>query len=481
MAAFVAAIGLGGLIGWKADIPGLHSWTAWTGWEAPGGAVAMLVCGACLWLQVPEVIPPWRRRVALGLSIITGALALMACIEEWFGVELTIDDLFFKIGLQKEIGDMPGNGASITLLCACVSFVLFRTRSLPALCVSTVGTSGCLILSLTAVFGFSLGVDPGSPFWRIFGMSIQTALAFLVLGGGLIAGRPDRPLIATISSPHAGGVMARRILPVAIGLPLLLAGIQLVSERVGNASPSASVALRVSLFVSVQTIVVLISAYALNRTDNKRREAEESRRLMLDELDHRVKNTLASVVAMCEQTLGSVKSMEEFRAAFIGRVHAMARAHEALASRRWDGVSIRELVETTMAPFATSGRSSFRLDGDEAVLPAAAAVPVAATLHELATNAAKHGALSESGGGISVEWSRPADGGMDIRWTERSPKRTGARSAPVHSGGFGTTLIRGLVAHELKGSTDLEIDDEGVRCRIHVPAGAAGHGSGVAT
>jgi len=202
---------------------------------------------------------------------------------------------------------------------------------------------------------------------------------------------------------------------------------------------------------------------------------------MLDELDHRVKNTLASVVAMCEQTLGSVKSMEEFRAAFIGRVHAMARAHEALASRRWDGVSIRELVETTMAPFATSGRSSFRLDGDEAVLPAAAAVPVAATLHELATNAAKHGALSESGGGISVEWSRPADGGMDIRWTERSPKRTGARSAPVHSGGFGTTLIRGLVAHELKGSTDLEIDDEGVRCRIHVPAGAAGHGSGVAT
>jgi hypothetical protein len=121
----------------------------------------------------------------------------------------------------------------------------------------------------------------------------------------------------------------------------------------------------------VQTIVVLISAYALNRTDNKRREAEESRRLMLDELDHRVKNTLASVVAMCEQTLGSVKSMEEFRAAFIGRVHAMARAHEALASRRWDGVSIRELVETTVAPFATSGRSSFRLDGDEAVLPAA--------------------------------------------------------------------------------------------------------------
>jgi hypothetical protein len=81
MAAFVAAIGLGGLIGWKADIPGLRSWTAWTGWEAPGGAVAMLVCGACLWLQVPEVIPPWRRRVALGLSIITGALALMATVS----------------------------------------------------------------------------------------------------------------------------------------------------------------------------------------------------------------------------------------------------------------------------------------------------------------------------------------------------------------------------------------------------------------
>lgn len=472
MAALVGAIGLGGLVGWEAGVPWLMHWASWSGWEAPGGALAMLACAASLWLQLPVNVPRWRRRLAQGVSAATGIVALTAALEHASGIDLVFDDVLFTIGLPAPPDGAAGNsgfGATMTLLCASMSLVLLRTRSLPALCVSTASTSGALVLSLTALFGYSLDVSRDSGFWKLFGMALQSAVGFLVLGGGIMAGRPDRPLVATIISPHAGGIMARRILPFALGLPILLAVIQLMGEQAEGGSRSASMALRISLFVSLQTIVVLVSAYALNRTDARRRAAEESRRRMLDELDHRVKNTLASVISVCEQTLDSSRSLEEFRRAFMGRVHAMARAHEALAAHRWDGVSVRTLVETTMAPFVNEGNPRVRIDGRETLLPAAATLPVAATLHELATNAAKHGALSGPGGGIDVKWSSPSGGGTSIRWTETPGKAGGGRSRPVHSGGFGTTLIRGLVAHELKGSTDLVIDETGVRCSIFVP------------
>lgn len=194
------------------------------------------------------------------------------------------------------------------------------------------------------------------------------------------------------------------------------------------------------------------------------READKRQRLMMAELDHRVKNNLAAVATIAEQTLSSTDSMEEFRAAFTGRLIALARTHEALARSRWEGIDLHQAVELVLGAYLMSDPPRIRFEGDRMHLPARAAMPVCLAIHELATNAVKYGALANAEGEVRLRWWREDDGSTMIEWREQD----GPTVKPPAGAGMGRRLIEGLIVYELRGEVDITFPPGGVVCRIRL-------------
>jgi two-component sensor histidine kinase len=188
---------------------------------------------------------------------------------------------------------------------------------------------------------------------------------------------------------------------------------------------------------------------------------------MMRELDHRVKNTLAAVLGICEQTFASSPSTEEFCTAYRGRLLAMARTHESLAAAKWHGARLRELVTSTVGALLPGESGRLVVEGPDVLLPSTAALPIAVTLHELATNAVKYGAWSRplKPGRIRISWTLDANHTLHLEWQESDGP---AVEPPTHSG-FGTHLVQGMISHELRGRVDLAFLKTGVNCQITVP------------
>jgi PAS domain S-box-containing protein len=151
----------------------------------------------------------------------------------------------------------------------------------------------------------------------------------------------------------------------------------------------------------------------------ERKQGEEQQRVLMAELDHRVKNALATVSAVVSQTQQGSRSIADFVAALDGRIRSLARTHELLSSRGWDGVSLSELVRRVLAPYATGNNAE--IDGPELTLSAEAGQVVSMVLYELTTNAAKHGALSVHDGRVSVHWHGPSKRDADARSSGKKP------------------------------------------------------------
>jgi PAS domain S-box-containing protein len=211
----------------------------------------------------------------------------------------------------------------------------------------------------------------------------------------------------------------------------------------------------------------LVGASIITRDISERRRAEERQKLLLAELSHRVKNTLATVLSIANQTLSRAESLDEFSRSFRGRIQALAAAHSLLTAVNWDVAALRVLVEQALQPYASSDRSNLRISGDEVLLRPSAALTFSLVLHELATNAAKYGALQKPGGFVAVDCRVRSNGGheLHLHWAESGgpPVRPPARR------GFGLELIERSVAHELGGQAVLEYRIDGVSCEITVP------------
>ena len=197
----------------------------------------------------------------------------------------------------------------------------------------------------------------------------------------------------------------------------------------------------------------------------ERKRAEEHQRVLIAELDHRVKNVLATVSAVAAQTLETSSSMSHFVAALDGRIRSMASAHELLSTRQWRGMSMAELVRREFAAYA--GSNNTKIDGPEVMLSAEAGQAMAMVIHELVTNAAKYGALSTQSGRVLVRWYRKLNGSAQLVlvWQETGGPRV---EAPKKSG-YGTGVVRDLIPYEFGGSVDLSFASEGVRCRLEIP------------
>ena len=196
----------------------------------------------------------------------------------------------------------------------------------------------------------------------------------------------------------------------------------------------------------------------------KHHETEAALRFAMRELDHRVKNTLATVQSVADQTLRSTTSMSEFSDAFSGRIQALARIHGALAARRWEGMMLTELVELVVGPYRHHA-GSISVDCDGSFVWSELVRVLGMTLHELATNAAKYGALSSRQGRVAISSRIDAGDGsrLHICWAEHDGPPVGA---PARRG-FGMRLIEEALGYEIAGSvTTLRFPDHG-RCDRH--------------
>jgi len=206
-----------------------------------------------------------------------------------------------------------------------------------------------------------------------------------------------------------------------------------------------------------------------DRTD--RRRAEERRELLVKELNHRVKNTLTVVQSLAAQTARGAPDLPTFGAAFQARLIALARAHDLLTREDWVGAPLGAVVRAALEPLAIeSARVDLSGDASGVVLPPGAALALAMTLHELASNALKHGALSVPGGHVSVACRAApdsADAAPVVDWVERGGPPV---AGPPAKRGFGMRLLgRGLATQAGMGA-DIRFDPEGVRCLLRVPA-----------
>jgi two-component sensor histidine kinase len=191
----------------------------------------------------------------------------------------------------------------------------------------------------------------------------------------------------------------------------------------------------------------------------ERKRNEDHRALLVDELTHRAKNTMAVVQGVANQTFRTATSVSEARDLFEGRLAAMSAAHDLLADAHWEQASMREIVEAAIGG-SGSVLHRFRITGPDFGVPARIAVSLTLALHELCTNAFKYGALSVPTGEVSISWERQDESGFRFEWRENG----GPPVRPPTRKGFGTSLLKRGLANELGGNLDLEFRSDGLRC-----------------
>ncbi|MEG9500315.1 MAG: PAS domain S-box protein [Methylorubrum extorquens] len=202
------------------------------------------------------------------------------------------------------------------------------------------------------------------------------------------------------------------------------------------------------------------------RDVTERRAFEDRQSLMVRELHHRVKNTLATVQAVLNATLRSSVSMAEFSRAFGGRIMSLARTHALITEDEAQVASFEGLLRAELDPYNEAGRITF--EGPNLRLPSDLAVPVSMALHELTTNALRHGALGHSDGRVVVTW-RVEDGsdGKSLAWTWN--EHDGPPPSLPTREGFGTRLLNKILTAQTAAEVNVAFDDDGLRVHVRVP------------
>ena len=211
-----------------------------------------------------------------------------------------------------------------------------------------------------------------------------------------------------------------------------------------------------------------IGLHAIARDVTERRQADERQRLLVHELNHRVKNTLALVQGLALQSFKDGRDPAEARAAFQDRLAALASAHDLLTRENWEGATLAQLAEQAVGHHNAS-EQRISIEGPELMLSPKAAVSLVMALHELGTNAAKYGALSAPAGRVAIGWEVADGERLRLEWRERGGP---AVTAPAERG-FGFRMIERALASDLAGSARIVFEPEGLVCGIDAPLAEA--------
>jgi two-component sensor histidine kinase len=303
------------------------------------------------------------------------------------------------------------------------------------------GTTPLLIMVGMAVIGAVL--IPWRPWWHLSGMAITVVAAIWTVS--VVSSQP------LLSLRNAAAISPTLI--AAVYLSRAFSRQRAAGVRAAHDRRSREASLR-------------DANRRLEQEIQEHRKTESALRFAMRELDHRVKNTLATVQSVADQTFRSSMAMDDFREAFAGRIQALARIHSALAGRQPEGLSVGELVDLVVGPYRHHSKS-VQIDCDGSFVPAELVRALGMALHELATNAAKYGALSNAAGRVAVSArAGGGDGGrLRINWSEEGGPPVGQ---PARRG-FGTRMIEEALAYEVDGCVALRFPTDGLRCDIDLP------------
>jgi PAS domain S-box-containing protein len=218
-----------------------------------------------------------------------------------------------------------------------------------------------------------------------------------------------------------------------------------------------AISLTVSPIKDAAGVTVGASKIARDITEQKR--AQEQIKTLAREAEHRAKNLLANVQATVK--LSRAATPEELKEAIEGRIQALANVHSLFVESRWIGAELTSIAAQELAPYSAKGEGRVRIAGPQVLLEPNIAQSIAVALHELATNAAKYGALSSADGRVELTWTHAADGRLDLRWVETG----GPRTQPPTRQGFGTRIVRQMSA-QMKGDARFDWRSEGLCCEI---------------
>jgi PAS domain S-box-containing protein len=193
----------------------------------------------------------------------------------------------------------------------------------------------------------------------------------------------------------------------------------------------------------------------------ERVRAENHQKLLINELNHRVKNTLTSIQSIVSQTLRGAQTKEEASKAITDRILALSRAHNVLTAENWDGAELGAMVDSALEAFKVNGREAIRVVGPDLRVGPHAAMSIALALHELATNAVKYGALSSAGGKVDIGWQLSGDD-FELIWAESG----GPPVIPTDRKGFGSRLLLQVLPRELQGTADIDYRPQGIAFRL---------------
>ncbi len=424
----------------------------------------------------------WANRKAAASMLATGACLLLSGAELAqfaLGVSLGVDTLFVRPFTHRE-GEIPGrisvytSASFVALSLAMLVQEHSRRRVWALMLVFTV--SACVqVLTSAGLIGYASGFR--LPNTGGTNMAVHTALGLLVASWAVLgANWPTR-------SPRPGALVhAVLVMPVAatIFALVLLGWIYAATPLGGARAPEQPVWPVVAVLAVVASLVAaalllarvgFVRAAAFRAANEtlvgeiaQREELESQQRLLVRELDHRVRNTLAQVLSLADSTARGAESLHEFNAVFGERIRALSRAHSVLANNRWTNADLGEFLSAVLEPFVRGEHPPVHLSGDAVSIPARASTPLCMVYYELAANAARHGALSTPGGHVEVTWRRIVNGAaaVEIGWREHGgPPVPGSPRE-----GFGVSLIRTMVPHELGGTTDLKFLPSGVECVV---------------
>lgn len=272
-------------------------------------------------------------------------------------------------------------------------------------------------------------------------------------------------LLAEIGPPDASGRAAVQQVTITSS-PWIL---QVTSTSAGSLSGLSMATLIFGLLVAslLMLVVRMLTKQAMEDEASLRWLEEQAsiRNSLTRELNHRVKNTLANVLSIIALTRRRAAGLDEFADGLDGRIRALSATHDLLTRSDWGTTPVRAVVEAELLPYASASDHQVDLAGPDVELAPNDALSLGLAMHELATNAAKYGPLSTSGGMVSVHWSLVGDALVRIEWQESG----GPPVSQKRGRGFGTDLIERIVAKELNNPVELDFDPAGVRCVLTIP------------
>lgn len=294
------------------------------------------------------------------------------------------------------------------------------------------------------------------------------------VGIRLYDGVPQRAnLLAEIAQPRHSGRVIRRVLEIA--------GRRWTLEVEAPASTMLSLMSVMTLMFGllVATLLLVLARLLTQQAVEDRialawfEQQSSIRNSLTRELNHRVKNTLANVLSIIALTRRRATGLDSFADSLEGRIRALSATHDLLTQSEWGTTPVRLVIQTELAPYAQDADRHVEIEGPDVELAPNDALSLGLAIHELATNAAKYGALSVQDGRVRVLWELIAEDRARIRWEESNgpPLDPEAR----RKRGFGTDLIEKIVAHELRNPVDLRFDEGGVHCTLVIPVRRRGN------